>query len=227
MRGLEMLRIGWLVAVVIGVAAPVAAAEDSSNAPPWAGSGASMFEVSALGALAVGGRFRVNDSGTAGAGHVSLPDHGAFALTADLDAGDGGSQYELFYSREGTGLRGDFGTPRTDLTLEYLHLGGTVLLYDELPVKPYLAGGLGISRFSPDGGFDTDTRFSVSLGMGLKWHVTPHFSLRVEGRGFVTLMDADAAVFCRSDESGSLCRIHGNGQTFVQGEFLAGASLAF
>src|ERR1700761_9495492 len=175
-----MLRSGWIVALLVAGTTPVAAAEDSSNAPPWAGSGRSMFEVAARGALFVGGRFRVTDSGTGVAGHVSLQDHGAFALTTDLDAGDGGSQYELFYSREATSLRGDFATPRTDLTVEYLQLGGTVFLSDEFPVKPYLAGGLGISRFSPDGGFDTDTRFSVSLGMGLKWHVTPHFALRVE-----------------------------------------------
>jgi hypothetical protein len=37
----------------------------------------------------------------------------------------------------------------------------------------------------------------------------------------------NTAVFCKSDQSGLLCRIHGNGQTFVQGEFLAGAAFAF
>jgi opacity protein-like surface antigen len=205
-----------------------ALADEESNAPPWAGQGPSMFEVAGFGALAVGGRFRVIDTGTggSGSGHVSLSDHAAFALAADVEAG-GGAQYELFYSREGTGLKGDNSTPRTDLTVEYLHVGGTLLLDDELPVKPYIAGGLGIARFSPDDGFDTDTRFSLSLGMGLKWRATRHLSFRLEGRGFVTLVNSDTAVFCRSDQNGALCRIHGNGQTFLQGQFLAGAALSF
>jgi opacity protein-like surface antigen len=213
-------RTGLAVALAIGVVAP-AVADDSTNAPPWVGTGPSLFEMSALGSLAVGGRFRAIDAGT-----VHLSDHGAFAVAADLNAGAGG-QYELFYSREATDLRGDNAAPVADLTVEYLHVGGTLLLDDELPVKPYVAGGLGIARFSPDSSFDTDTRFSLSLGMGLKWRATEHLAFRLEGRGFLTLVNPDAAVFCRSDESGAICRIRGKGQTFLQGQFLAGVSLAF
>jgi hypothetical protein len=140
---------------------------------------------------------------------------------------DQGSQYELFYSREATDLRGDTGIPRTDVTVEYLHLGGTLLINDEPRVKPYAVGGLGITRFTPGENGNTDTRFSVDLGLGLRWPVTKHFSLRLEARGFVTLMNPDTAVFCRSDQNGLLCRFHGNGHAFAQGEFLAGAAFAF
>jgi opacity protein-like surface antigen len=191
-----------------------------------------LFETSAFGALAVGGRFRLTDSGTSVSGttpdnHVSMADHGAFALTADLRA-NAEAQYELYYSREATDLRGQFQFLPADVTVEYLHLGGTVLLDDEHMVQPYAAGGLGITRFTPgeDGG-GTNTRFSVSLGLGLKWPVTRHFALRAEARGFLTLVNPDASVFCRSDRNGLLCNIHGNGQTFLQGQFLAGASFAF
>jgi opacity protein-like surface antigen len=183
-----------------------------------------MFEVAGFGALSVGGRFRLQDGGAGSS--VSLADQGAFALTADLRA-DEGTQYELFYSREATDLRGNFGTPRTNVTVEYLHIGGTLLLNDEPKIKPYLVGGLGVTRFTPGEQGSTDTRFSASLGLGLRWPVTRHFSVRLEGRGFVTLVNPDTAVFCRSDQSGLLCRIHGSGQTFVQGEFLAGAAYAF
>jgi opacity protein-like surface antigen len=203
---------------------------DSSSAPPWAGQEPQLlFETSAFGVLAVGGRFRVTDSGANGTGtgtNVSLADHGAFAVTADLRA-DPGTQYELFYSREATGLHGNSAIPPTDVTVEYLHLGGTVLLDDEPRIKPYVAGGLGITRFTPGQEGNTDTRFSVSFGLGLRWPVTRHFSVRLEGRGLLTLVNSDTAVFCRSDQSGLVCRIHGNGQTFLQGQFLAGAALAF
>jgi opacity protein-like surface antigen len=223
MKGLLVV----VVASAVGAVVPASAEEGEGSAPPWAGQGQQLlFETGAFGALAVGGRFKFVDAGTGTESSVSLADHGAFALTADLRI-DEGSQYELFYSREATGLRGNSVAPRTDVTVEYLHLGGTLLLDNEQRIKPYMAGGLGISRFTPGQDGSTDTRFSVSLGLGLRWPVTRHFSVRVEGRGFLSLMKSDAAVFCRSDQDGLLCRIHGNGQTFIQGEFLAGAAFAF
>ncbi|MFL6600333.1 MAG: outer membrane protein [Steroidobacteraceae bacterium] len=200
-----------------------AASTRAAEGPPL------LFEVAGFGALAVGGRFRFADGGASGTGtgsSVSLADHGAFALTADLRI-DEGSQYELFYSREATDLRGNVSLPRTDVTVEYLQIGGTLLIDDQPKVKPYIMGGLGVARFTPGEAGSTDTRFSASLGLGLRWPVTRHFSVRLEGRGFVTLVNPDAAVFCRSDQNGLLCRIRGSGQTFFQGEFLAGAAWAF
>ena len=191
-----------------------------------------MFEVAGFGALAVGGRFRLADAaaatGTGTGSSVSFADHGAFALTADLRI-DEGSQYELFYSREATDLRGNASVPRTNVTVEYLHLGGTLLLDEEPAIKPYAVGGLGMTRFTPgqQGQGSTDTRFSASLGLGLRWPVTRQFSVRFEARGFVTLVYPNAAVFCRSDQNGLLCRIRGRGQTFLQGDFLVGAAWEF
>src|SRR5438105_13296039 len=65
-----------------------------------------LFEVAGFGALAVGGRFRWADPGalTGTGSSVSLADHGAFPLAADLLADDA-RQYQLFYSREVTDLR--------------------------------------------------------------------------------------------------------------------------
>jgi opacity protein-like surface antigen len=218
------------IAAITGATTVVAADGSSENSgrPPWAGDGEPLFETGALGALAVGGRFNVHDLTTdSSAGtRISLADHGAFAVTADMKA-DEGAQYELFYSREATALHGSAGIPRADVTIEYLHLGGTLVLNDEFKIKPYAAGGLGVTRLTPGEAGDTDTRFSVSFGLGLKWPVTRHFALRVEGRGFLTLVDSNTAVFCRSDQDGLLCRIRGNGRTFLQGQFLAGAAFAF
>jgi hypothetical protein len=187
------------------------------------------LEIVGFGALAVGGRFKVQGGGADDSGtgdRVNLTEHGAFALAADLRA-DEGRQYELFYSREATDLPVTRSAPRTQVTVEYLQLGGTVLLNDAVLIKPYAVGGLGVARLSPGDEGSTDTRFSASLGLGLRWPVTRQLSLRFEGRAFVTLVNDSTAIFCRSDDSGLLCRIHGNGQTFVQGEFLAGVAFAF
>jgi opacity protein-like surface antigen len=227
-----VVTLGAAIVVAMGGGALAFAADPSSTESTSlrvAADPPSMFEVAGFGALAVGGRFRLADAGAGGTGagsSVSLADHGAFALTADLRA-DAGSQYELFYSREATDLQGNSGVPRSGVTVEYLHLGGTLLLDDEQQIKPYIAGGLGIARFTPGEQGSTDTRFSASLGLGLRWPVSRHFSVRLEGRGFVTLVNPDAAFFCRSDQNGLLCRIRGSGQTFIQGEFLAGAVWAF
>ena len=234
------LRFAWRGATVMSVAiiamaimaigsGGLASAADASSAesPQLAKQEPLLFEVAGFGSLGVGGRFRFQGTDATGTGgSVSLADHGAFALAADLRA-DEGSQYELFYSREATDLRGNAGAPRANVTVEYLHIGGTLLLNEEPKIKPYIVGGLGIARFTPGEEGSTDTRFSASLGLGLRWPVTRHFSVRLEGRGFVTLVNPDAAVFCRSDQNGLLCRIRGSGQTFLQGEFLAGAAWAF
>jgi opacity protein-like surface antigen len=222
-------RLVRLVAAVAGTA--VVAVARAADAPAFAAHQEEpLFEIAGFGSLAVGGQFRLQGGGAGNTGtgdRVSLADHGAFALAADLRV-DEGTQYELFYSREATDLNGsNLSVPHSNVTVEYLHVGGTVLLNDEVNIKPYMVGGLGVTRLTPGEAGRSDTRFSASLGLGLRWPVTQHFSVRLEGRAFVTLMNDNTAVFCKSDQSGLLCQIHGNGQTFVQGEFLAGAAFAF
>jgi hypothetical protein len=57
--------------------------------------------------------------------------------------------------------------------------------------------------------------------------VVKQLSLRLEARGLLTLISADTSLFCRSDQNGLLCQIHGHGSTFLQGEALAGVAYAF
>ena len=226
------MRIAFLMAIAAVATASTAAAADGSSesSSSWAGRDRPLtFEVGAFGGVVIGGHFRQPDAAAVATGTgttVSLVDHGAYALTADLRA-DEGSQYELFYSREPTGLRGTAAVPLAKVTVEYLHLGGTVLLDDQPLLKPYAVGGLGVTRLTPDQVGNTDTRFSVSLGLGLRWPVTRHFSVRLEGKGLVTFLSDNTSVFCRSGQTGLLCNIRGDGRAFIQGEFLAGAAFAF
>jgi opacity protein-like surface antigen len=190
------------------------------------------FEIAGFGGWSVGGEFKWADGGaiangeaTATGSRIGLDDHSSFAVAADLRANDSAA-YELLYSREATQLKArDAAT--TDVTVSYLHLGGTLMLDEsDRPLKPYAIGGLGITRLQPGEDGSSRTRFSGSLGLGLRWAATQHLALRLEGRGFVTLMNNDA-VFCKSDETGLICRVHGNGTTFIQGQFLAGVAFAF
>lgn len=181
-----------------------------------------QFSISPFAGYRVGGSFRLNDTGQT----ISLGDHDAFALAFDMRA-DEGSAYELFYSRQSTELRGNGFTPAATV-VEYLHIGGTVSLGDEGRIKPYLGGGIGATRLSPGlAPGSVDTRFSVSLGLGLRAPLTRHFSLRLEARGYFTPINTDTALFCRSDQGGALCRIRSRGSALFQGDFLAGATFDF
>lgn len=189
------------------------------------------FEIAGFGGWNVGGEFKwqnggaiVNGEATATGSRIGLDDHSSFAVAADLRANDS-SAYELFFSREATRLQA-LGVG-TDVTVSYLHLGGTLMLDEsDRPLKPYAIGGLGVTRLQPGQDGSSRTRFSGSLGLGLRYAATQHLSVRLEGRGFVTLMN-DNSVFCKSDQSGLICRVHGNGTTFIQGQFLAGVAFAF
>lgn len=189
------------------------------------------FEIAGFGGWNVGGEFKwqnggaiVNGELTATGSRIGLDDHSSFAVAADLRANDS-SAYELFFSREATRLQA-LGVG-TDVTVSYLHLGGTLMLDEsDRPLKPYAIGGLGVTRLQPGQDGSSRTRFSGSLGLGLRYAATQHLSLRLEGRGFLTLM-SDNSVFCKSDQSGLICRVHGNGTTFIQGQFLAGVAFAF
>ena len=181
-----------------------------------------QFSISPFFGYRVGGDFRLNDTGQL----ISLDDHDAFALAVDARA-DEGSEYELFYSRQSTVLRGNGFVP-VGTVVEYLHIGGTLALVDEGPIRPYFGGGLGVTRLSPGlAPGSNDTRFSVSLALGLRAPLTQHFSLRLEARGYATPLNTDTGVFCRSDQGGALCRVRGRGSALFQGDFLAGATYAF
>ena len=209
----KSLRTALLGAAVL-VSAPATAEPPAREAR--------QFEVSPFIGYRVGGSFKSIDAGQ----HVELDDHGSFALALDTRA-DESTQYELFYGRQSTVLRGDALAP-VSIEVEYLHIGGTVALDEAQRVKPYLAGGLGITRFSPDPvrGHE-DTHFSVSLALGLRVPLSSHFSLRLEGRGLLTPVNTDSELFCRSDQSGALCQVRVRGSSFFQFDFLAGAAYAF
>ena len=181
-----------------------------------------QFSISPFFGYRVGGDFRLNDTGQL----LSLDDHAAFAIAIDARANEA-SEYEFFYSRQSTALHGNGFVP-VDTVVEYLHIGGTLALADEGRMEPYVGGGLGVTRLSPGlAPGSSDTRFSVSLALGLRAPLTQHFSLRLEARGYLTPLDTDTGLFCRSDQGGALCQVRGRGSALFQGDFLAGATYAF
>lgn len=180
------------------------------------------YSVMPFGGYRFGGRFAIGDTNT----HVDTRNHLAYGAVFDV-ATDESTQYELFYSRQSTTLSGPSPAP-ADTVIEYLHLGGTVSFTDWQRLQPYFLGTLGATRFSPNSPIGSDrVYFSLSLGGGVRIPFNSHLALRLEARGFATFFNTNTNVFCRSDQAGGVCVLHGSGSTFFQGETLAGLAYTF
>ena len=168
-----------------------------------------------------GGSFEDNTTGL----DLDVDEGASFGLILDVQATDE-TEYELFYSFQKTELQGDGrfgGDPLFDLDIHYLHIGGTYLVPGER-ARPFVGGGLGLTYFSPDGpGLDSEIRFSLSLGGGVKIPISKRVGLRFEGRGFLTFLPENSDIFCVSS-GGAACAVRVQGDVFGQVELLAGIS---
>ena len=137
------------------------------------------------------------------------------------------TQVEFYYSHQPTELKVSSGAiftgnPLFDLDIDYFHLGG---LYgrDMGNFMPFIAAGLGVTHLDPERG-DSENKFSVSLGGGLKLMLAERIGLRLEGRGFGTYIDSGSStVFCTFGS----CAIVSDGDFIWQFSTLAGLILTF
>lgn len=155
-------------------------------------------------------------------------DEGAsFALALELRYRPGDDRfYQLWYSRQESEVSDALAS--YDVDIEYLHLGGTIPIGDRERAQPYFAAGLGGTRFSSsEPGAKDKTRFSGSLAFGVAVPLAEHAAFRFEARGYVTAVDTDSAIFCRSDNGTGFCRIVASGSAIFQAEVLAGVAIRF
>jgi hypothetical protein len=197
---------------------PVVRAAEPDEPPPIP-----ALELTAFGGYRFGGELDL----TSPEENVAIADHSSFAVALDI-ARDDSSQYELFYSRQPTRLKNSASTGPIPLKIEYLQLGGTLISGWPRPIIPYGVGTLGITRMTPDAPeSDASTNFSISIGAGVRVPFNRHFSLRLEGRGYMTFVDTDAAFQCVSGPAGGACRVLAKGQSMWQFELLAGVAFGF
>jgi opacity protein-like surface antigen len=185
------------------------------------------FEITPFAGYRLGGDFDLMTVNQRSTQRAELDDHGSFALALAVRR-DESSQYELLYAREETTFERTSPLGQADVSVEYLHLGGTLEanVDSDFPLQPYILGGLGVTRFDVQSAGD-DTQFSVSLGGGFRVPVSTHFSLRFEARGYLTFIDTKSSIFCASGSFGGACSIRTKGSTFNQFDLLVGAAFAF
>lgn len=169
--------------------------------------------------------------GTDGGSHsgveLEVGDAAAFGVQLGYRVGDG--EIELLYARQETQLQtADIftGAPVFDLALETWQIGGTYLFGDDdARARPFVVVGLGLTRLLPEpAGLSDETRFSASFGAGVKLWLGRHFGIRLEGRGFFTVLDSESRTFC--DGAGG-CVIRTSGSELSQAEARAGLILRF
>lgn len=137
------------------------------------------------------------------------------------------SFYELLYSRKEGDLDFKLETaPDAELTTEYYHFGGTLLFPDEGYVVPWLSLTIGATRLAASGPYDSETRFSTSLGGGLRLPFTDNLSANLGIRGYLTLLDSNSDIFCIGN--GDLnCAVRSTGSTYLEFEASLGLSVVF
>ena len=133
------------------------------------------------------------------------------------------TRYEFLYSHQDTSLAESTDPDNAfDLDVHYLHMGGTVDVYHDR-FTPYFSGGLGMTYMQPvHAGYENKTRFSLSVGGGLKWYPTERLGIRFEMRGYSTLVNSSSSLFCDGG-----CDLQISGDAFPQFETNLGLIFRF
>lgn len=105
------------------------------------------------------------------------------------------------------------------LSVDHWHVGGTQA-FGTGKVQPLLTGTLGLTRFGSAG--DSEIRFSMAAGGGVKWMPTRHVGLRFDGRVYAVIADAATVGVCAQR-----CLIGIDASIVWQAEFTAGLVFSF
>jgi opacity protein-like surface antigen len=134
------------------------------------------------------------------------------------------SNYDFLFSRQITELQSSTSPANTtSLRFDYYHFGGTVFYHVD-NLHPFVSGGLGATHISPANDlFSSDTKFSLSIGGGLKFPLSQNIGLRLEARGYGTVSDGSGSILCAN----GACVAKFKGSLFMQFEASAGLSFAF
>lgn len=179
---------------------------------------AAAAELTLLQGITGGGKFN----------HTQQPSHTAepsrsLGLILAWDS-EPAKAYELSYSRQRTKVPSETAPMATPLQIEYLLLGGSVFYAGQQRAwSPYVAGGLGVARMSPQIVGNAARLFpALALGWGMRWAISSNLALRLELRGYGMLMHSNSTLIC---DRGCDLRIQGDALYQLQGNL--GVALQF
>jgi opacity protein-like surface antigen len=135
----------------------------------------------------------------------------------------GGFRFELLYSRQETELGGPLLGVPFDVTIER-YMAGLQEEKGEGSVRYFGSFLVGATRLVPGvTGLEAETRFGLGVGLGVKSFFTKNVGLRLEVRGFYTLVESEGGAFC-TDGS---CLFAFTGSGLWQGDLSGGLILRF
>jgi hypothetical protein len=105
-------------------------------------------------------------------------------------------------------------------------LGGGLQEFDvgHRQIRPFLTGMLGLTRYAGEG--DSEIRFTISAGGGVKLFPARHVGLRLDGRLYTTFVEADLGLLACGTSAGG-CLIAFRTDVVFQAEFTAGVVVKF
>lgn len=173
-----------------------------------------------------GYRFGGSVTDTANDASIDLGDGSSFAVAGDIGL-DPHRQIELFYSQQRTTLSsGAFSSQANNrgLVLHNYQIGGTNFI-EETGRGLYVMGGLGGTTATPDqAGLNSETFFSLNVGIGWMIPLGVHVGVKLEARGYAILLNHNGVLFCGGNNG---CTVAINGTAVLEGEVLAGLTARF
>jgi hypothetical protein len=133
------------------------------------------------------------------------------------------SQLEAVFTRE----RAEWLVPVTPsysatAVIEHWLVGGLQELQPGR-VRPFLTGLVGLTRYATEG--DSEIRFAVSAGGGVKLFPTSAIGIRLDGRAFTTIIDAGGSAYACAP--GRTCFLAIHADVVWQAEFTTGIIVKF
>jgi len=133
------------------------------------------------------------------------------------------TQFEAIFTRErATILLAAAPALSTTSTVDHWLAGGLTELGNGR-VRPFLTGLVGLTRYA--GETDSELRFAVSAGGGVKLFPQSHIGLRLDGRAFTTIIDANARAYTCAPNTTCLLALHAD--LVWQAEFTTGLVIRF
>jgi hypothetical protein len=182
-------------------------------------------EITPFAGYRIGGDFsNVEEGGTP---RADVEDGASWGLDIGLYR-DPESYYQILYSRREANLRGEEPALQgTDVSIEYLHFGGTLLFPQPRGYTSYFSFTVGLTRLDTDAsGYGADHKFSASMGGGFRFPLAETIHATLGVRGYMTFVDRDSDLVCVSD-GGANCLLRSSGRSVWEAEGIAGVTFLF
>jgi len=208
---------------------------DGGSSPSSSARELPRFELTPYGGYRFGGAFHApsdDDPATPELPDFELHESNAFGVIFNIRAAAVNTQWEILYAHQQTEvdtLPTFVGGSRLDIDVDYFQFGGTYL-FDENSTStiPFIAMTAGLARFDPAApGMEAETYFSGSIGGGVQLRADKRIGVRLEARGFASLIDSNSALFCTTGPEANRCALSVSGTALYQFETRAGVVIRF